>query len=276
MRKVIVKKFTDDYFEKILLKSAPEPGRFRPPPGAWNRYAMEHWQEWREYLTDEELEQLSRDMAIMADDVSDEKLRNNLSRAKKRIFTLALCNPWDYWITLTLNKELVDRYGLGETYKKMAEFFSNYKRYNPFFLYLLVPEKHSDGAWHFHGFIRGIDERDLYTFTLQDKLPYRLLAAIRKGVLIKTWQPFVQRFGNTTFEPIKDRLRAAKYATKYITKDNARNVTEKGGHLYYASKGLQGSENIDERVVFFLMCEPDFENEYIQKKILHKYNLDYI
>lgn len=41
--------------------------------------------------------------------VNDEKLANNLARARSKVKELVLCNPWDYWCTFTLDKTKIGR-----------------------------------------------------------------------------------------------------------------------------------------------------------------------
>lgn len=161
--------------------------------------------------------------------VNDSKLDNHISRARGKVFELALCNPWKYWCTFTLSPEKYDRYNL-EIYKKdFSEFIhnTNRRRENKI-TYILIPEMHEDGAWHMHGFINGLLESDL-KLNDNDYL---------------TWQKYNDKFGFMSLSKIKDLEKTAKYSMKYMTKDSSRNVTESGAHLYYASHGLKTAEVI--------------------------------
>lgn len=40
---------------------------------------------------------------------NNKKLSNNLSRARSAVYALARCNPWSYFVTLTLDPSKVDR-----------------------------------------------------------------------------------------------------------------------------------------------------------------------
>ena len=89
--------------------------------------------------------------------VNDTKLSNNISRAKSKVLEYALCNEFEYYVTLTINKDKHNRYDLKAYYKRFSKFLNNYNyRYGVKVQYLLVPEKHRDGAWHLHGLIKGI------------------------------------------------------------------------------------------------------------------------
>ena len=163
--------------------------------------------------------------------VNDFKLENNRSRALSTIRELALCNPWEYFCTLTISPEHYDRYNLKEYQKNLSEFIHSYNRNCnecEKVKYLLIPEMHKDGAWHMHGFLSGIKKKDLY---INDN-----------GYL--GWTSYEKRFGFISFSKIRDIDRAANYITKYISKDAAKNVTALGAHLYYASKNLNRASTL--------------------------------
>lgn len=159
--------------------------------------------------------------------VNDEKLSNNLSRAKNTVREYALCNPWDYWCTFTIDPQKYDRHNLDAFMRDFAKFLNNYNSYNCpqeyKVKYLLVPEQHKDGAWHLHGFIKGIKPSDLYVN--------------QYGYL--TWKQYEQKFGFISMDKIKDLDKASSYILKYMTKDTDKNVTDLHRHLYYASHGLE-------------------------------------
>ena len=162
--------------------------------------------------------------------VNTEKLSCNVDRAKAKVRELVLCNQWEYWCTFTINPEKYDRYRLKEYMKDFAEFIHNYnRRKEDGVKYLLIPEQHKDGAWHVHGFITGIAEKDLYINT--------------NGYI--TWKQYEDKFGYISMKKLgKDIDRLASYCTKYMTKDTSKNVQELGAHLYYASQRLKKAEVI--------------------------------
>ena len=163
--------------------------------------------------------------------VNDDKLSNNLARAKTLVKEYALCNPWDYWCTFTISPDKFNRYNLNEFYKHFAEFIHGYNKRQPEAYkvkYLLVPEQHKDGAWHMHGFIKGINPKDL----LKNENGYM------------TWKQYNRKFGFISMDVIKDMDKASSYILKYMTKDTDKNVTEINKHVYYCSKGLQRAVEI--------------------------------
>lgn len=75
-------------------------------------------------------------------------------RARSKMRRLVMSNKMDLFCTLTLDKEKVDRYDAAAIQKKLNIWCDNMvRRHN--MLYVLVPELHKDGAFHFHGFLSG-------------------------------------------------------------------------------------------------------------------------
>lgn len=206
------------------------------------------------------------------DDMEFEKEECNLSRVRSKIFEYALCNEFDYFITLTLNKDKMDRYDLQNYIKKLGQFIRDErKRTNKEILYLLIPEKHQDGAYHMHGLVKGISEKDLKLFGLDDNIPQLIKALLNRGRKIYDWLPYSKKFGWVTVEKITNPLAISKYITKYVKKDIGTTVTEINKKSYYCSKGLKQAEiikkgtlSVDDKVLF------NFENDYIRIAELDK------
>lgn len=163
--------------------------------------------------------------------VNDSKLENNLCRAKSTVRELVLCNDWDYWCTLTLSPDKQNRYDLEAFIKKFSEFIHNYNRRcipEDKIKYLLVPEKHQDGAWHMHGFIKGIRNKDLYIN--------------QNGYL--SWKQYDSKFGFISMDRIRDKEAASSYILKYMTKDTLHSVSKLNAHAFYSSKNLNRSTEV--------------------------------
>lgn len=181
---------------------------------------------------------------------------------------MAICNEWDYFVTLTFDsKQVGSRYDLAAMMGKFKKWLNNYgqRRAAGALSYLLIPEKHEDGAWHMHGFIKGIPAQDLQQFTSDEHLPRSILNELAKGRNVFCWTAFAKSFGYCTLAPLRSRDAAAKYVTKYITKDLERSVEALNAHLYYCSKGLERRKLLyrDEVAQPYT---PDFENEHISIK----------
>lgn len=206
--------------------------------------------------------------------VNNEKLDCNISRAKGRIFELALCNPWEYFITVTLDPKKYNRNDLEKFRKDFSQYIRNTgKKYNCKIHYLLIPEEHNCGGWHMHGFLMGLPTVELREFSINEKLPTYIRDKLKDGQKICEWTGYRKKFGFNDVEPIRSRRGVSAYVTKYITKDLTRTVKDAGAHLYYCSKGLQRAIIVSkgELVVNLDEGDWDFSNEYYSCKWLDGY-----
>lgn len=169
--------------------------------------------------------------------------QDNLKRAKEKVFDIALCNDWNYFITLTLDPQKVDRYDTENINKVVKKWLDNsVQRKN--LRYLMLPELHKDGAVHFHGLVNSsLKMTDSQTFIVPGKKkPVKKLTldklgfsaedeAVRRVFNIDDW-----KLGFSSAINLDDNCEAvAKYITKYITKDCQKIM----GKFYYAGgKGL--------------------------------------
>lgn len=83
---------------------------------------------------------------------SPENIQRAARRASARVRDLALCNDFAWFVTLTLDAQKIDRYDVSAITKKLRTWLDNKVRRQGL-KYILVPERHKDGALHFHGFI---------------------------------------------------------------------------------------------------------------------------
>lgn len=204
------------------------------------------------------------------DFISETKSENNLIRARSAIFELGYCNPWELFCTFTLDQTKYDRFNLRLWIKDFSQFVRDFRKSSGDQIkYLFIPEMHSDGAWHIHGFISGLSPKYLHQFSEKEKLPYSILKRLKAGHMVFTWPAYVKKFGFSSLEVIEHRDRSVKYITKYMTKDHLRSVSSLGAHLYYASQGLKRSLVIQEGYLTGAnqyLDSPDFENDFIQSK----------
>lgn len=157
--------------------------------------------------------------------MEEAKARAVLARAQRRARTqvrdLALANPFRYFVTLTFDKSRVDRWDDKEVLRVTRNWLDNtVRRYG--LAYVLVPERHKDGAIHFHGFFNGaVEGVDSGHRTERGQVIYNLPA----------WP-----WGFTTAIEVYGEYGAAvSYVCKYITKG-----TEKvGGRWYYHGGDLR-------------------------------------
>jgi len=200
--------------------------------------------------------------------VNDEKLDNNIFRARSEIFELAYCNDWQYFTTFTIDKKKFGRYDLGKYHKAFTHWLRNYnQKFGTHIRYLTIPEQHKDGAWHEHGFIMGLPEEHLRLFNAEhEKLPDYIRNKIFSGSPVYDFPAYREKFGFCDFEPIRSLEGVSKYVTKYIAKDLSKSVTASGAHLYYHSLGLQKATEIKKGTLSDTqgVCSWDYENDWVK------------
>ena len=78
----------------------------------------------------------------------------SMRRARAKVRRLALANDFAWFVTLTLDPAKIDRYDPAAVTKALNRWADNMVRRHGL-RYILVPERHKDGAFHFHGFLAG-------------------------------------------------------------------------------------------------------------------------
>lgn len=81
-------------------------------------------------------------------------MERSMRRARAKLRRLALANQFEYFVTLTLDPAKIDRYDGAAIVKALGRWCDNMVRRHGL-RYILVPERHQDGAYHFHGFMAG-------------------------------------------------------------------------------------------------------------------------
>lgn len=172
--------------------------------------------------------------------VHEKKLDSAFARAKSMIRQYGLCNPWDYFVTLTLDSNIYDRYDLGKFHKDLMQWVRNErKRYKKIYpdhdkklSVLFVPENHRDGAWHLHGFVYGLPEGETSRFEA-GKHPRELVDGD-----FRNWLRYSDSFGFCSLGSIRDLTSTVFYTCKYINKNITALADLRGQHLYFASRPL--------------------------------------
>lgn len=142
-------------------------------------------------------------------------------RTLNKIYDISRCNNWELFVTLTFNPEKVDSYDYNIVSSKLKNWFIVLRRNNKDLKYIVVPELHKSGRYHFHGLFSNCDN-----IKLSDSLKID-----SKGNKIYNIDNY--NLGFTTATKVKNSDAANKYIAKYVTKDLFKNTMYK--KRYWAS-----------------------------------------
>lgn len=238
-----IKQFTEDYYRLTFHKYNVKQSGYEKPD--------ENINEW-EYVNLTSLENIEANNQFY-----DYKLDNSLSRSKSKIFEYALCNEFDYFVTLTIDDKKQSRYNLADYIKKLTRFIRYMRdKYNTNIQYLLIPEMHKNGAWHLHGLLKGVTND--------------MLEINKNGYL--DWKEYSDRFGYMSLGKIKSQIAVSKYITKYVSKDLGQGI-EREKNMYYVSRGLKQAKKTHEGKLpdhVLNSIKFEFENDYVCILTLNK------
>lgn len=180
-----------------------------------------------------------------------EKLRN-LWKVKTKIKDYCLSNDFTHFWNLTFDRKVIgDRYDDGRCFKALSDWLRNCrlksKRRGLKFGYIFIPERHKDGALHFHGLTFG------YSDTLVNS------GVKRQGKTVFNCPSWNYGFSDVTL--IRDKKKTSNYVTKYITKDLAEQGLGKGKKKYWSSRGLRLPAVEYSSLDLGAGLEPDHEND---------------
>lgn len=152
----------------------------------------------------------------------------SLARARRRarvaVRDLGLCNDWAFFVTLTLDRQRINRYDPAAVVRKLNSFLSNHVQRHGL-QYVLVPEHHRDGAIHFHGFFN------------------EALPVVDSGHRDRQGHPVynLPAWGwgfSTAIRLYGERAAAVAYCCKYVAKQQEKI----GGRWYYSGGDLRRPE----------------------------------
>lgn len=151
---------------------------------------------------------------------------SSVRRTKELVQDIVLCNNFELFATFTFNPQKVNRYNYYSCSSAMRRWFSHQRERSlergKVLKYLVIPEQHKDGAWHFHALISG------YTGQLRDT--GKTTAQLRPVYNITSF-----RSGFTTAVDIDSKEGVSSYITKYITKAFVKTFNKR---RFYCSKNL--------------------------------------
>lgn len=162
----------------------------------------------------------------------------SLKRTRKKVYDYARSNDWDWFVTLTFDKNKVDRYSYDDCVKKLSSWLKVIGRRNSGMWYLVVPERHKDGAWHFHGLFGGLSESEL---VWSGRYVIRKVKGDKRVKFVRSKDKIYQlgkyRLGWSTATIVKNKDKVTGYITKYITKDMMEGLPSR--KRYWVSRNLQ-------------------------------------
>lgn len=176
-----------------------------------------------------------------------ESIARSVRRARVALRDYALSTEFRYFVTLTLDSSRIDRYDMNEITRRMQSWCSNQVQRNGL-AYVLVPERHKDGAVHFHGFFNdalpAVDSGTLVSPSGGRPRKPRSKAQ-RTQWLSEGWRivynlPSWTLGFTTAMELYGEYPRAVAYVCKYIGKQQAGELPEKIGGRWYYSGGKLG------------------------------------
>lgn len=178
----------------------------------------------------------------------DDMVRS-MRRARAKLRRMALANGFDYFVTLTLDPAKIDRYNGAAVTRALSQWCDNMVRRHGL-RYILVPEQHKDGAFHFHGFMAGEGLNAADSGIQWDGRPVYNLPQ---------WT-----LGFTTAQRLYGEYTAAVgYCCKYIGKQQNQRPL---GRWYYSGGALAKPEKIYAALDFRGLAE-DYQDEAIEVEI---------
>lgn len=178
----------------------------------------------------------------------EDRLRS-MRRARAKLRRLALANEFQWFVTLTLDPARIDRYDPKAIMQTVNRWLDNMVRRHGL-RYILVPEQHKDGAYHFHGFFAGDVE------------------AVPSGHYDQQGHEFYNLpqwgYGFTTALRLYGTYSAAVgYVCKYIGKQEGQRPM---GRWYYSGGGLSEPDKLYATLDYRDLTR-EYPNEYVEFSI---------
>lgn len=176
-------------------------------------------------------------------------------RTVNEIYNITRSNSWDYFITLTFNRQRVNRYDFDTVVESAGKYFNFLRKvYDNDLKYFLVPEKHKDGAWHIHGLVAS----DKITIVDSGHID-------KKGRTIYNMPHYILGWSDAT--RISNQFAACSYMTKYVTKDLCYDTMYR--NRYIVSKNVDRAKEKEFRVSAerFKKIVSDMDNVIFSKSV---------
>lgn len=184
-------------------------------------------------------------------DDDGESQRVSYRRTKRILYDILKSNRWEWFFTLTFNPDKVDSFDYIETTRKLSKWLNNMRRSCPNMKYVVVPELHKSGRWHFHGLFSNVDNMVFVDSGKRDN----------KGRIIYNVGKY--RLGFSTATQIDDVAKSITYVTKYVTKELC--------EVTYGKKRYWRSRNVDMPNVYeFSISDKTLLRELCEQEKIYK------
>ena len=192
-------------------------------------------------------------------------LQKSINRTKTKISDYVLCNNFTHFATFTFDPKnsKVNGEENRKDFKKMSSLLKNWlktEQLNHFrhhghkFKYLIVPERHKNGAWHFHALLENYKNETANFYTRKNN--YITVSELKSKKKDKN-RKFITRYklGRSEIAPIKDKTKMSSYIKKYITKEL---IQDKNAKRYWSSRNLKQPEIIENFISEFQKIPEQF------------------
>lgn len=162
------------------------------------------------------------------------------NRALDQLYGICLSNNWEYFITVTFSAKEVDRHDDDIVKTKWSEWLRSVRKKSPDLQCFVVPERHKDGAIHFHGFMSNanvtlVEAHYPENFKIVSKRGKPIYSKLGDPIFnIKEW---TYGFSTVAVLPQEGNYeRVVNYVSKYISKE--------GGTVGYNKKRYYRTRNL--------------------------------
>lgn len=197
----------------------------------------------------------------LVDDIDYSPKISSLNRTKTLIKDIILCNDFELFCTFTFDPQKVDSFKLPLCWSVMSRWLhhqrDNSRAKGVEFKYLIIPEQHKSGRWHFHALLSG------YTSALKD-------TKLKTNTLRPIYNITSFRSGFTTATPIDSVDRVSTYVSKYITKEFVKTFNQR---RFFCSRNLKRpGKSLNSPILSFI--PPLFRNKVSENSETMDYIID--
>lgn len=218
-------------------------------------------------LTTKKIERQKEKIELQLNNRNLDNVRRSVQRTKQELYDILKCNDFEFFLTVTFDKNKIDRLDDIKTRREWTRWSFNFKRRFPNAYYVAVPEYHDNGGLHFHILVGGCSLQDFNPVHAYDKKHNRYLY-VTKGVCKgdKIYNVLDWSVGFSTLTVIKNKDACRHYVAKYISKQWC-------DDRFFGKKRYYASRNIIKPVVEKVTVLPHDCDVW---EVPLKYQIDYI